>query len=130
MAITTSINNNLGNGYVQMDISSKTMPVRHFILPEQNVDTFTKEYEKINKNIKISTYAAFFTGLVAGVFGAAYMMQNLVKNQFLRFIIGSASGVICSTIGIKCVGEHFNGKMSKIMKNNNAKEVEIKNQLQ
>ena len=49
MAIEAKVSRDMGNGYVQVDISAKNEGCNYYVMPKNNVDSFISQYKKDRK---------------------------------------------------------------------------------
>ena len=78
--------------YVKVNASTNENVPRYYVVPQQNADSFRKNFHKQEHKINILTNTLFFSSIFAGVIGMMFATRN-IKNSFIRFTLNAAGGV-------------------------------------
>lgn len=123
MGIEAKIINKLDKDNVCVEIKSeKYSKPKYYKVSEKNADSFINEYKKNDKKTSIIANTTFVSSVFAGVIIAGLATKNL-KNKLLKWIIGSAGGVIGATLSIIGTGNYIESSKDKLLKEQKVKEL-------
>ncbi len=123
MAVEAKISRDIGNGYVQVDLTAKNEKPNYYIMPQKKVDSFVNQYKKDRKNNTILSYGTMFSSVFLGVFAMTKLLNKLKTNGMVKFLLN-----ICGTIGFSMFSMHLcdnyiQAKRDELMKNHHARQV-------
>lgn len=123
MSVDVKILNKLDNKSVCVEVNSeKNNKTKYYRVPEKNTNSFINEYKKNDKKTSIIANTAFVSSVFAGVILASLATKKL-KNNIVKWLIGTAGGIAGATLSIIGMSEYIDKSKNKLLKAHNAQEI-------
>ena len=123
MSVDVKILNKLDNKSVCIEVNSeKNNKTKYYRVPEKNTNSFINEYKKNDKKTSIIANTAFVSSVFAGVILANLATKKL-KNNIVKWLIGTAGGIVGATLSIIGMSEYIDKSKNRILKAHNAQEI-------
>jgi hypothetical protein len=114
MAITADVSRKLDNNYVQVDITSTKIGVKHFKVPKNKVDSFCSNYKKNEKKMSMYSTLLMVGSAIAGASLGYICTKNMNKTvRTIAEIVASVGGVFASIYGMANVMEKSSDNLLK-----------------
>lgn len=123
MALNTKISRDVGNGYVQVDISSKNEAPSYYIMPKNKTDSFILQYKKDRKNNSILRNITFVGSLIFGSAVMLKLLKNLNTNSILKGLLNICATVPFTLFSLNVCDNYIQSKRDELMKSHNAKQI-------
>ena len=114
MSINTQVTKVLGDGYVQMDITSNKNKTKSYKVPTHKVNEFSQAYKKQERNINVITNTVFATSILAGVVITSALTKNL-SSKFLKFALNTSGGIALAFASIFASDKYIQNKKEKLL---------------
>lgn len=121
MAVDTKITRNLGNNFVQVEVSSKKSWTRYFKVPESNADEFCASYKKHDKKMKRISNISFILAPFAGCALAFPLTKKLSGGA--RMGAGVLAGMAAAVGSVFVTASIMEKAQEKLLKRLNSEEL-------
>ena len=123
MAVEAKISRDMGNGYVQVDLSTKNSDPSYYIMPQNKVNSFVNQYKKDRKNNAILGYGTMFSSVFLGAFAMSKLLNRLKTNGIVKLLLN-----LCGTVGFSMFSMHLcdnyiQAKRDELMQKHHAKQI-------
>ena len=123
MTLTSAVTRKFDNGYVQVEIQSKRQEPRYYKVPENNADSFQREYQKNSKKMPWINTGLTLGAIVATIVPVSFLTKN-VESKTIRMLSGIIAGLI-GGIGSMYLGANIESKSHvKLLQKYNAEEID------
>lgn len=123
MAVDIKVSRDLGNNFVQIDISSKNSEPAYYALPKDKVKSFVSNYKKDKKNNAILTNTVFIGSLLLGALTMSKLVKNMKSSPFVKGLINICGTVSFSMFSTYLCDNYIQTKRNELMKNHQAKQI-------
>ena len=125
MALTSSVVKNYDNGYVKIEIGQKNREPKYYLVPENNADTFEKEYKT---NAKKMTWASslLMVGVIVATLLPLSAVLKKIENKTAQTLCGITAGVIGGMASLFISNNIERKSHSKLLQKFNAKPADNK----
>lgn len=129
MTIESKVTRRFPDNTVQVDMKVNNSIVRHFKMPENQVDSFTSEYKKNDTNTRIfATIALVGLSLGCGFIGSACSKHLLkIENKIASFGLTIASAMLGCFGSTKLTEHKMIKDEKKLLNNHNASQIFYEN---
>lgn len=122
MAITTAVTRKLDNNCVQVEVKSPNQGTRYYKVPEDNADTFQKEYVKNSKKMyKLSSFLTFSSVLAA--VAATIAITRKMTNKVLKYGTAAIAGIGASFLASASSQNTAAKSHKEFLQNYNSEEI-------
>ena len=123
MAIDAKISRDMGNGYVQVDISAKNEDSSYYVMPKNKVDSFISQYKKDRKNNTILSYTTLGGSILMGVAAMSLLLRKLKASGTMKMLLNMCGTVVFSLFATYQCDNYIQSKRDELMKKHKAKQV-------
>lgn len=111
------------NNYVQVDVDAKNMPLRYFKMPADQVDSFSADYKKYDKNMRTSSSIRLALMTIPAAFIGVMGARLAGAKQYLQVIGGIVLGVGASILSTYIGAKKMEKAENALLKAHNAEQV-------
>ena len=123
MAIDAKISRDMGNGYVQVDISAKNADSSYYVIPKNKVDSFISQSKKDRKNNTILSYTTLGGSILMGVAAMSLLLRKLKASGTMKMLLNMCGTVVFSLFATYQCDNYIQSKRDELMKKHKAKQV-------
>ena len=123
MAIEAKVSRDMGNGYVQVDISAKNEGCNYYVMPKNNVNSFISQYKKDRKNNTILSYTTLGGSILLGAAAMSLLLRKLKASGTMKMFLNVCGVVPFSLFTMYQCDNYIQSKRDELMKKHKAKQV-------